>query len=338
VGETWYVGYDLDICGMIEPPLPPDQLITGPSYPDDGQPAFTTPGSGIITVGPNDPSQTGANAVLGAFVREYRGMVLTQDRLRLPLPSGVITLKSGQTCPPGTPQAGLRGHVEVAYWQTLFDSPHLTMVRGNPAELRFTSNQLISIGFLADGSSPARPGSLVTSALLEDGFGFGPSEPNALQTSPTFEATCGEGGDWDQVGAVLEHRYSANPFWTSECGYYKGGKTWVWVAAGDPAHGNAGGVAAYTCPQNDQSCLSSTAPHPLSGWRYYPAPSTGTIALASTNAQAFGQGIPGLLLMESGSQIGNLVFDPATLRYFGTTSSSGSTPVSSPAPISLTSS
>src|SRR5580704_13041840 len=71
--DVWFVGYDIDVCGVIEPPLHADASAA--------RSGFVTHGNGIITVAPRSASQTGAHATLGAFVRAYLGMSLSREHL-----------------------------------------------------------------------------------------------------------------------------------------------------------------------------------------------------------------------------------------------------------------
>jgi hypothetical protein len=160
VGTTWYAGYDFYVCGKALPSLPSNQSATSSNQ------AFYTTGNGVITISPKTASQAGANATLGKFVDGYPKLVLTNDRIAYPGPKGVTTYTNGQTCPKGTPDAGKKAAVAVTSWANFLNSTKGVAVKGTVTDLRFSSNQEITIGFVPAGTKLPRPPGQVELAML----------------------------------------------------------------------------------------------------------------------------------------------------------------------------
>jgi len=157
VGTTWYAGFVFDICGIQQAP-PPSNAATATKA------GFFTSGQGVITIKPTTTSQSGTNATLSKFVSAYPGMLLTQSSIR---PPGSTVYSNGETCAAGSPDAGKKGQVTVVQWSNAL-APHVQpqTVQGNPGDLRFSSNQLITMAFVPAGKSVPRPSGSVVSALL----------------------------------------------------------------------------------------------------------------------------------------------------------------------------
>lgn len=168
VGTTWYAGYQADICGSPAAPLASNASTATKT-------GFFTTGSGVITIKPLSSGQAGTNAVFGKFVDGYPPMELTSSTLRIP---GGPVYTNGETCPKGTPDAGQKGVVQVLSWSNaLLTKAKPVKVTGDPGQLRFSQNQLVSLGFLPASKAPARPSGSVVIALLD--------AANATSTSTT---------------------------------------------------------------------------------------------------------------------------------------------------------
>jgi len=147
--DIWYAALGISTCGHQQPALAqnPTAIAAG---------AYALP-SGVIEVHPLLPSQTGHHATLQLFVSGYTGLEVTKTALVLP-PVGKAKKPThwttGTTCPAGTKDAGKKGHVEIASWANASSSPTLTT---NPADVRFTPNMLITIGFVPQGVVPPMP-------------------------------------------------------------------------------------------------------------------------------------------------------------------------------------
>ncbi|HEX4217151.1 MAG TPA: hypothetical protein VHZ02_02180 [Acidimicrobiales bacterium] len=174
--DTWHVASGIDICGRLQPNLPADPSSTT---------GFTTDGTGVITVAPKNNSESGGNAVLGKFVSEYKGLVLSSTTLQYP---GKSLLSNGDTCPRGTPQAGKQGFVTVKTWPN-FESKTGTEVSGNPTQVHFANGQMITMAFVsADANVPKPPASTITS-LITAASGASTTTTTAPGTSTTAPAT-----------------------------------------------------------------------------------------------------------------------------------------------------
>ena len=103
--QTWYSGLGIDVCGTFEPNLP--------ASTNKSKTGLVADGNGVITVAPKNSSESGANATLGKFVSNYKGLELTDSTLQYP---GKPANTNGDVCPKGTPDAGKPGVVIVYSW------------------------------------------------------------------------------------------------------------------------------------------------------------------------------------------------------------------------------
>jgi hypothetical protein len=183
-GTTWYAALSIDVCGTVQAPLPSNQVTTAKS----GQSFFTT-GTGVITISPQNAANGGTNATLGKFVTGYHGLSLTATELQIPNgKKKPAVYRNGQTCAKGTPDAGKKGEVTAKYWKSAFASKTKgTVVSGDPSTLRFTQNQLITIGFVPAGTKLGKPGGTVVSALINAAEGT--SSTTTASTVPTTTAS-----------------------------------------------------------------------------------------------------------------------------------------------------
>ena len=208
-GAPWYAAIDFDVCGTSRTPLPPNALNTTTQ-------SFYTTGSGVITISPKKTSDAGHNAVLGKFVSSYKGLTLTATELHLPAsatsstssktsskskkssksskkttPSGT-TYRNGDKCPPGTKDAGKKGLVTVTYWSNAFSSKEKpSTVQGDPSTLRFSNDQLITVGFVPAGTKLPKPSGSIVTALLNASAGSSttPRQSTTPTTAPTSTTT-----------------------------------------------------------------------------------------------------------------------------------------------------
>lgn len=147
IGEHWLVAVGFDICGKVQPDLP--------KTPGKTTPAFYTTGNGIMQVVPKTNADTGKHATLGRFVSEYPGITLSATSVGYP---GQKVLHNGAMC------GKVPGKVQVKLFSSLADTTG-TVVKGNPDSLRLTNDSLITIAFVAPGTSVARPSSVSALAL-----------------------------------------------------------------------------------------------------------------------------------------------------------------------------
>jgi len=171
--QTWYAGLAVDVCGTIQPNLPTstNSATTG----------LTANGNGVVTIHPKNSSETGANATLGRFVANYKGLLLTNSTLQYP---GKQVYNNGDICPKGSPDAGKPGVVIVYSWPN-FTSKLGSETPGDPQKLLFQNGQLITMAFVpANTTVPKPPASVITSLITADQAG--PSTPS---TTPTISST-----------------------------------------------------------------------------------------------------------------------------------------------------
>lgn len=159
VGDVWYAALGIATCGEQQPALAqnPTAVVNG----------FTALPGGAIQVKPVLSSQTGSNATLAKFVAAYRGLEVSKTTLVIP-PSGkekkATTWTTGMKCPTGTKDAGKVGHVEIATWKTLSSTTAKTTT--DTADVHFTQNMLITIGFVPEGVLPPKPPNSAIKAML----------------------------------------------------------------------------------------------------------------------------------------------------------------------------
>ncbi|MDA8076632.1 MAG: hypothetical protein M0Z40_15665 [Actinomycetota bacterium] len=201
-GAPWFAAVTFDVCGAQRPPLPSNAL-------DTAKQSFYTTGNGVITISPKTTGAAGHNAVLGKFVSSYKGLVLSATELRLPASpsssssktskktkttaSSGTTLRNGQRCPAGSKDAGKKAFVTVSYWPNAFSSKAKPLtVSGSPSTLRFTNDQLITVGFVPAGTKLPKPNGTIVTALLDASAGSS-STPTVPPTSlpPTTPTTAG---------------------------------------------------------------------------------------------------------------------------------------------------
>jgi hypothetical protein len=180
VGTTWYAGSAYDICGTEEPPLASNASTATSS-------GFFTAGKGVITIAPKKAGQTGSNATFGRFVENYPKLVVTENEVQLP---SETAYKNGETCPKGSPDAGKKGQVQVVYWSNaLKEGVKPVTVSGDPGDLLFSANQLITVAFAPEGAKIPKPSGTVVSALLQSSLSTTTPTTAAGSTATTAPAS-----------------------------------------------------------------------------------------------------------------------------------------------------
>ena len=145
VGQTWHVAFGVYDCNAFLPNLKAQKNTSSLS--------FYTTGNGLITVQPRSALDEGSNATLGKFVLGYGGLYLSGSKILYP---GHAAISSSSTC------NGRPATIQVKVWSSLLSSGKL--YTGNPANIRFGDQQLISVGLVAKGASLPKPDS--TKALV----------------------------------------------------------------------------------------------------------------------------------------------------------------------------
>lgn len=191
VGTKWFAAYAIDICGTVEPALPANPTVKGQS------PGLTTAADGVIHIAPLKASQAGANATLGTFAADYKGLVLSTTQLRYPGkksagPTVGRTFTLGQKCPAGTKDAGKRGVVEVDEWTSPTATKPVSI--GDPPSLKLGDEQELTMAFLPKGAAVPRPGGTAVTAMLQDVSSSSSSSSSSASTGSTGSAPTGSTG------------------------------------------------------------------------------------------------------------------------------------------------
>lgn len=173
VNQTWYAALAVDVCGTTQPNLP--------ASTNTAKTGLTANGNGVVTIHPKNSSESGANATLGRFVSNYKGLVLTNSTLGYP---GKSVYSNGDVCPKGTPDSGKPGVVIVYSWPN-FTSKHGSETPGDPQKLLFQNGQLITMAFVpANSTVPKPPAAVITNLITADQAG-----PTTSTTTPTSAST-----------------------------------------------------------------------------------------------------------------------------------------------------
>lgn len=171
--DHWHAAFAFDICGKIQP--------NPPQNPNVSTAGLHTHGDGLIHVEPLSSSDTGHNANLGHFVKLYPGMALSATSLRYP---GQRTWRNGDKC-------GSRpGKVEVEVWTSLA-AAHGRLVTGNPDSLLIENGELITMAFVAPGTSIPKPPSKSALATVNSTATTSTTAPPATKTRGPLSTTRG---------------------------------------------------------------------------------------------------------------------------------------------------
>jgi hypothetical protein len=165
VGTSWHAALAFDICGTMEPALP--------ASPSSAKTGLTTTGSGVLAITPKTSGEAGNNATLGKFADGYTGLTLTNTKLTYPS-SKVPSYSDGDKCPAGTPDAGKVGAVQARSWvisTTTSKNGEEEETGGattdTPAALKFLNRQLITTGFVPQGTQMPKPPASTILALQQ---------------------------------------------------------------------------------------------------------------------------------------------------------------------------
>ena len=185
---TWYAGITFDICGKTQPALASNETTSSSST--SSSQGFYTTGDGVITVTPKTNNEAGKNATLGKFITGYSGLSLTATHLTYRSGKTATTYKNGETCPKGTPDAGKHSEVQVTYWPSaLTNKAKAKKVTGDPSTLRFTQNQLITVGFVPTGTKLTKNASVVEALLRATSGASTTTVTTGPTTAPSATAT-----------------------------------------------------------------------------------------------------------------------------------------------------
>jgi hypothetical protein len=169
--QVWHAALATDICGTMQPPLPPstNTKTTGLTAGQDG----------VVTIAPRNSSESGANATLGKFVSGYKGLELSSSSLKYP---GKQTWTNGDVCPKGTPDHGKPGVVIVDSWNNFESKGKGSETSGEPGDLLWKNGQLVTMAFVPATSTVPKPPASSITALLSS-LSQGASTTTTLPTS-----------------------------------------------------------------------------------------------------------------------------------------------------------
>ncbi|HEX2043691.1 MAG TPA: hypothetical protein VHF24_13740 [Acidimicrobiales bacterium] len=178
-GDHWHAALGFYVC---------DTFL--PNIADETDPlGIHTHNDGVVHIHPQRTAAAGRNARLGVFMDAVKGEV-SESEIRVP---GQETKKNGMKC--GEKPA----RVQAKTWPSKDPNVEGTMFNGDPADIRFTDGQLITVAFVPDGTDIPRPVSApnldrltdVPGATTTTAPGATPStEPGATDTTaPSTETT-----------------------------------------------------------------------------------------------------------------------------------------------------
>ncbi len=136
-GDHWHAALGFYVCGKFQPNIADETDPRGIHTHDDG----------VVHIHPFTPRSGGRNATLDVFFQAV-GARVTDDTIDVP---GSPVKRNGQRCD------GRAAKVRTMTWD--HDDPEAEgkEFTGNPADLRPTDRQLITIAFMPEGTEIPRP-------------------------------------------------------------------------------------------------------------------------------------------------------------------------------------
>jgi hypothetical protein len=148
-GDHWHTFLGIDICGLWLPNAP--AFETAHTDPNGNHVGIHSHGDGLIHTHPFFPSEEGAHATVGKFMK-YGGWSLGSDYVDAwsgPISKVTKTRwTNGDVCPVGDYQ-GKKGEI---VWSV--DGKRMS---GNPADYRQQDGQIVTIAFLPKGAAIPLP-------------------------------------------------------------------------------------------------------------------------------------------------------------------------------------
>ena len=164
-GDHWHAAYGFYICDKFLPPIINQNDPIG----------IHTHGDGLVHVHPTSVASSGKSATFARFMEAVNGNV-SRSEIKLP---GQKTMKNGMKC------GKKPGRVEARTWAPA-STGEGTLVAGNPADVRFTDHELITIAFVPAGTKvPPTP----TAGQLNRMSDVAPTA--TVPSSPTTTAAAG---------------------------------------------------------------------------------------------------------------------------------------------------
>jgi hypothetical protein len=141
ITDHWHEAFGVDLCGKWQPDLAA-QVHSG----------VHTHGDGLIHVEPTTHQETGKNANVGKFVKDFgNGLVITQSEIKLPGASK--SFKDGGKC--GSKKANVR----IYFWKNITDKKPKVLT-GALSSMHIENNSAIVFAFLPEGQTPSLPPSV----------------------------------------------------------------------------------------------------------------------------------------------------------------------------------
>ena len=148
-GDHWHAAYAFYICDKFQPPITDQTDPVG----------IHTHGDGVVHVHPTSVTSSGKNATFARFMEAAKGKVSTSE-IKVP---GQKTMKNDMKC------GKKLGRVEARTWAAgASTSSEGKLVLGNPADIRFSDRELITIAFVPEGTKVPPPPSAGQLNALSD--------------------------------------------------------------------------------------------------------------------------------------------------------------------------
>jgi hypothetical protein len=140
--DHWHMALGLYVCNAFVPDLAQNTNLGSATSP-----GIHTHGDGLIHIEALNDTETGSHATVGKFFSEYPGAKLTSTSITIP---GLKTYKNGDKC------GSKSGTLQAMTW----DKPTATkgkQVVGNIGDVPLRDEQLITIGFVPNGTKLPKP-------------------------------------------------------------------------------------------------------------------------------------------------------------------------------------
>ena len=171
ITDHWHEAYGINLCGKWAPELAA-QVHSG----------VHTHGDGLIHVEPTTHQETGKNANVGKFVKDFdSGLTISQSEIKLPGSKAVY--KDGGKC--GAKKASVR----IYFWKNVTDKKP-KLLTGSLSDMHIENNSAIVFAFLPEGQTPPLPPSVsnLQNPNAAEGGGATQTTVATIPTSPSSTA------------------------------------------------------------------------------------------------------------------------------------------------------
>lgn len=136
------------------------------------------------------PAATTTTTGSGSKERSKKPKSKSSTKAKTTAASATKVYRNGSTCPAGTKDAGKKGFVEAAYWKNAFATNGKPVsVTGAAGSIKFSNNQLITVGFVPKGTTLPKPNGTVVTALLDASTGASSTTTTTAPASSTTSTT-----------------------------------------------------------------------------------------------------------------------------------------------------